>query len=130
MEVRPRKKILALHGVAQSGPVFAKRISTIANTLTPLGYDFVFISGPCDIAGTPYIIARQEDWKPGDLERSWWETDDTAGTHAGVETAMELWGRALKEHGLSLVHWASHRVGVRLRASLRCLSPDEEIIRS
>jgi len=99
MEVRTRKKILALHGVAQSGPVFAKRISAIVNTLTPLGYDFVFISGPCDITDTPYIIARQEDWKPGDLERSWWETDDGAGTHAGVETAMELWGKALKEHG-------------------------------
>jgi hypothetical protein len=94
------KKILVLHGVAQSGPVFlTRRISTIVETLTPLGYDFVSLTGPFDIGGTPYMNARQSDYQLGDDERSWWETDDTTCTHSGIETAMELWGQAISESG-------------------------------
>ncbi|KAF2100298.1 hypothetical protein NA57DRAFT_73908 [Rhizodiscina lignyota] len=92
-------KILALHGVGQSGVMFRRRTATIVDTLSPLGYEFVFITGPCDIAGTAYIHARQEDWKPGDDERSWWETDEVGQRHVGIEAAMEIWGKALKEHG-------------------------------
>lgn len=95
-----QKKILALHGVAQSGPVFInRRISTIVETLTPLGYEFIHITAPFDIANTAYINARQEDWRPGDDERSWWETDDVNKRHVGIETTMALWGRTLQEHG-------------------------------
>jgi hypothetical protein len=95
-----RKKILALHGVAQSGPVFlTRRINTIVETLTPLGYDFVSLTAPVEIAGTAYMKARQSDYQHGDDERSWWETDDIACTHSGIETAMELWGKTLNEHG-------------------------------
>jgi hypothetical protein len=92
-------KILALHGVAQSEKIFRRRIATIVDTLEPLGYEFVFLTAPCDISGTSYINARQEDWEAGDPERSWWETDDSRGCHEGIETAMEMWGKALKEHG-------------------------------
>jgi len=96
----PHKKILTLHGVAQSGPVFAdRRIKTIIDTLKPLGYDFVHLTAPCNIAGTAYISARQHDYQDGDDERSWWETDDTTCTHSGIETAFALWGEALRIHG-------------------------------
>ena len=94
-----RGKILALHGVAQSGPVFARKISTITATLTAIGYEFVFLTGPCDITGTAYTQARQSDWKEGDLEQSWWETDDENERHTGIERAMQIWGDAIKEHG-------------------------------
>jgi hypothetical protein len=95
-----RKKILALHGVAQSGPVFYnRRIKAIVDTLEPLGYDIIPITASFDIKNTPYINARQHDYQPGDEERSWWETDDTTGTHSGIETAFALWGQALREHG-------------------------------
>ena len=95
-----RKKILALHGVAQSGPVFVeRRIQTIIATLEPLGYDFVHVTGLCDIAGTPYMVSRQHDYQEGDAERSWWWTDDANQRHTGIEDAMELWGKALHEHG-------------------------------
>ncbi|KAF2430633.1 hypothetical protein EJ08DRAFT_214247 [Tothia fuscella] len=95
-----RKKVLALHGVGQSGPVFlTRRINIILESLTPMGYDFVALTAPFGIVGTPYINARQSDYQPGDDERSWWETDDITCTHSGIEKSMELWGKALNDHG-------------------------------
>jgi hypothetical protein len=95
-----RKKILALHGVAQSGPVFInRRINTIVDTLAPVGYDIIHLTAPFDIAGTAYINARQHDWVPGDDERSWWETDDATGSHSGIETAFALLGETLRTNG-------------------------------
>lgn len=95
-----RKKILALHGVAQSGPVFyARRIMTIVATLEPLGYDIVHLTAPFEIANTNYTSARQHDYVPGDDERSWWETDDVTGCHRGIETSFALWGKTLHEQG-------------------------------
>ncbi|KAF1816661.1 hypothetical protein P152DRAFT_454892 [Eremomyces bilateralis CBS 781.70] len=95
----PPQKILALHGVAQSGRVFERRMATIVETLSPLRYEFVFLTAPCDISGTAYIQARQADWQEGDEERSWWETDDDAKEHSGIDQAMELWGATLREKG-------------------------------
>ena len=95
-----RKKILALHGVAQSGPVFVeRRIQTIIATLEPLGYDFIHATGPCDIAGTNYMAARQHDFREGDDERSWWWTDDEHLRHTGIEDAMAIWGKVIEENG-------------------------------
>jgi hypothetical protein len=76
-----------------------RRINTIVDTLIPLGYDFIHVTGPCDIAGTAYMVARQHDYEESDEERSWWWTDDANRCHTGIEDAFALWGQAIQEHG-------------------------------
>ncbi|KIV99245.1 uncharacterized protein PV09_09017 [Verruconis gallopava] len=94
------RKILVLHGVAQSGPVFLnRRINTIVHTLEPFGFEFIALTGLFEISNTPYVNARQHDYRTGDDERSWWETDDILRKHTGIEATMALWGETLNKHG-------------------------------
>ena len=93
------KRILAFHGVAQSGPVFARRCSTITSHLSTLGYTIHFLTAPHSIEGTPYTIARQADYQPGDQETSWWTTDDENSSHPSIALFLETVASAIKTHG-------------------------------
>ena len=93
------KTILALHGVAQSGPVFSRRCQSITTQLNHLGYTIHFLTAPHSIEGTAYTVARQADYQPGDLERSWWTTDDAAGSHPSIGVFIASVASAIREHG-------------------------------
>ena len=93
------KKLLAFHGVAQSGPVFHRRCQTIVDHLTPLGYSIHFLTAPHSISGTSYSVARQTDWQPGDDERSWWTTDDDSLSHPSISAFLETAAAAIHDHG-------------------------------
>jgi hypothetical protein len=95
----PPKRILAFHGVAQSGPIFARRTSTITTHLSTLGYTIHFLTAPHSIAGTPYTIARQADYQSGDAETSWWTTDDSTASHPSIALFLSTVATAIKTHG-------------------------------
>lgn len=93
------KKILALHGVAQSGPVFQRRCQNIVDHLIPLGYTVHFLTAPHGIEGTAYTVARQADYVEGDLERSWWTTDDENESHPSIALFLGTVADAIRQHG-------------------------------
>jgi hypothetical protein len=95
----PPKHILAFHGVAQSGPVFARRCSTMTTHLSTLGYTIHFLTAPHSIAGTPYTIARQADYQPGDAETSWWTTDDNNSSHPSIALFLSSVAHTIQQHG-------------------------------
>jgi Serine hydrolase (FSH1) len=75
------------------------RCQTITTRLTQLGYNTIFLTAPHPIEGTPYTVARQSDYEPGDLERSWWTTDDEAGSHPNLSLVIATLRDAIKQHG-------------------------------
>jgi hypothetical protein len=75
------------------------RCRTIATRLSRLGYSIIFLTAPHSIEGTAYTVARQSDYQPGDLERSWWTTDDEEGSHPNLSLWIATLRDAIKQHG-------------------------------